>query len=96
MAVSWIERSSDDELADYLPQLVQVQLKIPAVLHIDLKPSAVRPQFPTVPRRLPPPTLRFFLCFQAVKFECHLKNSLVMFLLSRAQGNINIAHYLYW
>lgn len=55
VAVSWIEKSSDDELADYLPQLVQ-----------------------------------------ALKFECHLKNALVMFLLSRAQGNINIAHYLYW
>lgn len=24
VAVSWIEKSSDDELADYLPQLVQV------------------------------------------------------------------------
>ncbi|XP_042268713.1 phosphatidylinositol 4-phosphate 3-kinase C2 domain-containing subunit alpha [Thunnus maccoyii] len=55
VAVSWIEKSSDDELADYLPQLVQ-----------------------------------------ALKFECHLKNALVMFLLSRAQGNIIIAHYLYW
>ncbi|XP_041852775.1 phosphatidylinositol 4-phosphate 3-kinase C2 domain-containing subunit alpha isoform X2 [Melanotaenia boesemani] len=55
VAVSWIEKSSDDELAVYLPQLVQ-----------------------------------------AIKFECHLKNALVMFLLSRAQGNINIAHYLYW
>ncbi|XP_049429216.1 phosphatidylinositol 4-phosphate 3-kinase C2 domain-containing subunit alpha [Epinephelus fuscoguttatus] len=55
VAVSWIEKSSDDELADYLPQLVQ-----------------------------------------ALKFECHLKNALVMFLLSRALGNINIAHYLYW
>uniref|UniRef100_A0AAQ6A4X3 Phosphatidylinositol-4-phosphate 3-kinase n=1 Tax=Amphiprion ocellaris TaxID=80972 RepID=A0AAQ6A4X3_AMPOC len=55
VAVSWIEKSSDDELADYLPQLVQ-----------------------------------------ALKFECHLKNTLVMFLLSRAQGNVNIAHYLYW
>ncbi|XP_029289627.1 LOW QUALITY PROTEIN: phosphatidylinositol 4-phosphate 3-kinase C2 domain-containing subunit alpha [Cottoperca gobio] len=55
VAVSWIEKSSDDELADYLPQLVQ-----------------------------------------ALKFECHLKNALVMFLLSRAQCNINIAHYLYW
>uniref|UniRef100_A0AAX7ULE0 Phosphatidylinositol 4-phosphate 3-kinase C2 domain-containing subunit alpha n=1 Tax=Astatotilapia calliptera TaxID=8154 RepID=A0AAX7ULE0_ASTCA len=55
VAVSWIEKSSDDQLADYLPQLVQ-----------------------------------------AIKFECHLKNALVMFLLSRAQGNINIAHYLYW
>ncbi|KAM9377353.1 phosphatidylinositol 4-phosphate 3-kinase C2 domain-containing subunit alpha isoform 1-T2 [Pholidichthys leucotaenia] len=55
VAVSWIEKSSDDELADYLPQLVQ-----------------------------------------ALKFEYHLKNALVMFLLSRAQGNINIAHYLYW
>uniref|UniRef100_A0A3Q0TAK2 Phosphatidylinositol 4-phosphate 3-kinase C2 domain-containing subunit alpha n=1 Tax=Amphilophus citrinellus TaxID=61819 RepID=A0A3Q0TAK2_AMPCI len=55
VAVSWFEKSSDDELADYLPQLVQ-----------------------------------------ALKFECHLKNALVMFLLSRAQGNINIAHYLYW
>ncbi|KAK2894798.1 hypothetical protein Q8A67_012027 [Cirrhinus molitorella] len=55
VAVSWIESSSDDELADYLPQLVQ-----------------------------------------AVKFECHLTNALVNFLLSRALGNINIAHYLYW
>ncbi|XP_062402676.1 phosphatidylinositol 4-phosphate 3-kinase C2 domain-containing subunit alpha [Sardina pilchardus] len=55
VAVSWIESSSDDELADYLPQLVQ-----------------------------------------ALKFESHLKNALVMFLLSRAQGNVNIAHYLYW
>ncbi|XP_056454460.1 phosphatidylinositol 4-phosphate 3-kinase C2 domain-containing subunit alpha isoform X2 [Gadus chalcogrammus] len=55
VAVGWIEVSTDDELADYLPQLVQ-----------------------------------------ALKFECHLKNALVMALLSRAQGNINIAHYLYW
>uniref|UniRef100_A0A3B3XDP3 Phosphatidylinositol 4-phosphate 3-kinase C2 domain-containing subunit alpha n=1 Tax=Poecilia mexicana TaxID=48701 RepID=A0A3B3XDP3_9TELE len=55
VAVSWIEKSSDDELADYLPQLVQ-----------------------------------------AIKFECHLNNALVLFLLSRAQGNINITHYLYW
>ncbi|KAL0967958.1 hypothetical protein UPYG_G00260330 [Umbra pygmaea] len=55
VAVRWIESSSDDELADYLPQLVQ-----------------------------------------ALKFECGLQNALVMFLLSRAQGNINIAHYLYW
>ncbi|XP_075996874.1 phosphatidylinositol 4-phosphate 3-kinase C2 domain-containing subunit alpha [Genypterus blacodes] len=55
VAVSWIAKSSDDELADYLPQLVQ-----------------------------------------ALKFECHLKNALVLFLLSRALGNINIAHYLYW
>uniref|UniRef100_A0A3P9I7J5 Phosphatidylinositol-4-phosphate 3-kinase catalytic subunit type 2 alpha n=1 Tax=Oryzias latipes TaxID=8090 RepID=A0A3P9I7J5_ORYLA len=55
VAVGWIEKSSDDELADYLPQLVQ-----------------------------------------ALKFECHLNNALVKFLLSRAQGNINIAHYLYW
>ncbi|KAK0153160.1 Phosphatidylinositol 4-phosphate 3-kinase C2 domain-containing subunit alpha [Merluccius polli] len=55
VAVRWIEASTDDELADYLPQLVQ-----------------------------------------ALKFECHLKNALVMALLSRAQGNINIAHYLYW
>nr|XP_021330106.1 phosphatidylinositol 4-phosphate 3-kinase C2 domain-containing subunit alpha isoform X4 [Danio rerio] len=55
VAVSWIQSSSDDELADYLPQLVQ-----------------------------------------AVKFECHLNNALVKFLLSRALGNVNIAHYLYW
>lgn len=26
VAVSWIEKSGDDELADYLPQLVQVGL----------------------------------------------------------------------
>ncbi|XP_051916488.1 phosphatidylinositol 4-phosphate 3-kinase C2 domain-containing subunit alpha [Hippocampus zosterae] len=55
VAVSWVEKSTDDELADYLPQLVQ-----------------------------------------ALKFECHLKSALVMLLLSRALGNINIAHYLYW
>ncbi|CAB1323546.1 unnamed protein product [Coregonus sp. 'balchen'] len=55
VAVSWIESSSDDELADYLPQLVQ-----------------------------------------ALKFECHLKNALVIFLLSRAQGNVSITLYLYW
>uniref|UniRef100_H3C2W5 Phosphatidylinositol 4-phosphate 3-kinase C2 domain-containing subunit alpha n=1 Tax=Tetraodon nigroviridis TaxID=99883 RepID=H3C2W5_TETNG len=55
VAVSWIEQSSDDELADYLPQLVQ-----------------------------------------ALKFECHLKNALVVFLLSRAQRSISIAHHLYW
>lgn len=36
------------------------------------------------------------MSFQAVKFECHLKNALVMFLLSRAQANVNIAHHLYW
>ncbi|KAG5839162.1 hypothetical protein ANANG_G00202010 [Anguilla anguilla] len=50
VAVGWIQGCSDDELTDYLPQLVQ-----------------------------------------ALKFECHLKNALVMFLLSRAQGNINAA-----
>ncbi|RXN01928.1 Phosphatidylinositol 4-phosphate 3-kinase C2 domain-containing subunit alpha [Acipenser ruthenus] len=55
VAVTWIERLSDDELADYLPQLVQ-----------------------------------------ALKFECYLNNALVMLLLSRALGNIHIAHYLYW
>ncbi|KAJ8396685.1 hypothetical protein AAFF_G00015230 [Aldrovandia affinis] len=55
VAVGWIASSSDDELAVYLPQLVQ-----------------------------------------AVKFECHLKNAAVMLLLSRAQGNISIAYYLYW
>lgn len=63
-----------------------------------LNPSAVRPQFPRVPCRLScrRPLSLSLVCFQAVKFECHLKNSLIMFLLSRAQGNINIAHYLYW
>ncbi|XP_020780649.1 phosphatidylinositol 4-phosphate 3-kinase C2 domain-containing subunit alpha [Boleophthalmus pectinirostris] len=55
VAVSWIQQSSDDELSDYLPQLVQ-----------------------------------------ALKFECHLKNALVLLLLSRALGNVSIAHYLYW
>ncbi|KAJ8249138.1 hypothetical protein GJAV_G00231570 [Gymnothorax javanicus] len=54
-AVDWIKSCSDDELMDYLPQLVQ-----------------------------------------ALKFECHLKNALVMFLLSRALGSITIAHRLYW
>lgn len=66
MAVSWIEKSSDDELADYLPQLVQVQLKIPAALHIDCKPlcrpptvsqSSLQTQLP------PPPTLTLFAVF---------------------------------
>uniref|UniRef100_A0AAR2ITG5 Phosphatidylinositol-4-phosphate 3-kinase n=1 Tax=Pygocentrus nattereri TaxID=42514 RepID=A0AAR2ITG5_PYGNA len=38
----------------------------------------------------------YFFILQALKFESHLKNSLVIFLLSRAEGNINIAHYLYW
>ncbi|KAI4826261.1 hypothetical protein KUCAC02_021902 [Chaenocephalus aceratus] len=33
---------------------------------------------------------------EALKFDSHLKNALVMFLLSRALANINIAHYLYW
>ncbi|XP_028842597.1 phosphatidylinositol 4-phosphate 3-kinase C2 domain-containing subunit alpha [Denticeps clupeoides] len=55
VAVSWLESISNDELTDYLPQLVQ-----------------------------------------ALKFERHLRNSLVMFLLSRAQSNVNTAHYLYW
>ncbi|XP_072290570.1 phosphatidylinositol 4-phosphate 3-kinase C2 domain-containing subunit alpha [Eucyclogobius newberryi] len=55
VAVSWIQQSSDDELSDYLPQLVQ-----------------------------------------ALKFECGLKNALVLLLLSRALGNISVAHYLYW
>ena len=32
MAVSWIEQSSDDELADYLPQLVQVEDELLAAL----------------------------------------------------------------
>uniref|UniRef100_A0A8C5AK38 Phosphatidylinositol-4-phosphate 3-kinase, catalytic subunit type 2 alpha n=1 Tax=Gadus morhua TaxID=8049 RepID=A0A8C5AK38_GADMO len=55
VAVGWIEVSTDDELADYLPQLVQ-----------------------------------------ALKFECHLKNALVMALLSRAQET-SISHpHLYW
>uniref|UniRef100_A0A8D3CVG2 Phosphatidylinositol-4-phosphate 3-kinase, catalytic subunit type 2 alpha n=1 Tax=Scophthalmus maximus TaxID=52904 RepID=A0A8D3CVG2_SCOMX len=53
VAVSWIEKSSDDELL----------------------------------------TCTFKILFH---FECHLKNALVVFLLSRAQGNINIAHYLCW
>uniref|UniRef100_F6PV08 Phosphatidylinositol 4-phosphate 3-kinase C2 domain-containing subunit alpha n=1 Tax=Monodelphis domestica TaxID=13616 RepID=F6PV08_MONDO len=33
---------------------------------------------------------------QALKYEIYLDNSLVRFLLSRALGNIRIAHYLYW
>uniref|UniRef100_A0AAV2KXY1 Phosphatidylinositol-4-phosphate 3-kinase n=1 Tax=Knipowitschia caucasica TaxID=637954 RepID=A0AAV2KXY1_KNICA len=55
VAVSWIQQSSDDELSDYLPQLVQ-----------------------------------------ALKFECRLKNALVLMLLKRALGHVGIAHYLYW
>ncbi|XP_078537168.1 phosphatidylinositol 4-phosphate 3-kinase C2 domain-containing subunit alpha [Lissotriton helveticus] len=33
---------------------------------------------------------------QALKYEIYLDNALVRFLLSRALGNIRIAHYLYW
>ncbi|XP_063802520.1 phosphatidylinositol 4-phosphate 3-kinase C2 domain-containing subunit alpha [Pseudophryne corroboree] len=33
---------------------------------------------------------------QALKAEIYLDNSLVRFLLSRALGNIRVAHYLYW
>ncbi|KAM4721293.1 phosphatidylinositol 4-phosphate 3-kinase C2 domain-containing subunit alpha [Rhinophrynus dorsalis] len=33
---------------------------------------------------------------QALKFELYLDNALVRFLLTRALGNIRIAHYLYW
>lgn len=53
VAVSWIEQSSDDELADYLPQLVQVQAEeelltgfVPVLhTHLDLRMSlfACRP-----------------------------------------------------
>ncbi|XP_062861386.1 phosphatidylinositol 4-phosphate 3-kinase C2 domain-containing subunit alpha [Trichomycterus rosablanca] len=55
MAVGWIDSCSDDELTDYLPQLVQ-----------------------------------------ALKFESHLNNALIKFLLTRAQRNVNVAHHLYW
>lgn len=33
---------------------------------------------------------------EAVKHECYLDNALVKFLLSRALGNICVAHHLYW
>lgn len=88
MAVSWIESSSDDELAVYLPQLVQVSPlhainQIPLLVLISCSWSEVA-------------IFEIVLSVQALKFECHLKNALVMFLLSRALGNVNIAHYLYW
>lgn len=84
MAVSWIQESSDDELADYLPQLVQVRSGPGG--RCFLRVGVLLPH-------------RVCVCVcssQAVKFECHLKNALVMFLLSRAQANVNIAHHLYW
>ncbi|XP_069754328.1 phosphatidylinositol 4-phosphate 3-kinase C2 domain-containing subunit alpha isoform X2 [Narcine bancroftii] len=55
IAVNWIERMTNDELVDYLPQFVE-----------------------------------------AIKHECHLDNALVKFLLSRALGNVCVAHHLYW
>ncbi|XP_043938023.1 phosphatidylinositol 4-phosphate 3-kinase C2 domain-containing subunit alpha [Protopterus annectens] len=33
---------------------------------------------------------------QALKYEVYVDNSLVQFLLTRALGNIRVAHYLYW
>ncbi|KAM3919087.1 phosphatidylinositol 4-phosphate 3-kinase C2 domain-containing subunit alpha [Leptodactylus fuscus] len=33
---------------------------------------------------------------QTIKSEIYLDNSLVRFLLSRALGNVRVAHYLYW
>ncbi|XP_014457801.2 phosphatidylinositol 4-phosphate 3-kinase C2 domain-containing subunit alpha isoform X1 [Alligator mississippiensis] len=33
---------------------------------------------------------------QALKYETYLDNTLVRFILARALGNIQIAHYLYW
>lgn len=33
---------------------------------------------------------------QAIKSEVYLDNSLVRFLLSRALGNVQVSHYLYW
>ncbi|XP_077177735.1 phosphatidylinositol 4-phosphate 3-kinase C2 domain-containing subunit alpha isoform X2 [Paroedura picta] len=33
---------------------------------------------------------------QALKYETYLDNALVRFLLTRALGNIRVAHYLYW
>ncbi|XP_060694930.1 phosphatidylinositol 4-phosphate 3-kinase C2 domain-containing subunit alpha isoform X1 [Hemiscyllium ocellatum] len=33
---------------------------------------------------------------EAMKHECYLDNALVKFLLSRALGNIAVAHHLYW
>uniref|UniRef100_UPI00398EF5A0 phosphatidylinositol 4-phosphate 3-kinase C2 domain-containing subunit alpha isoform X2 n=1 Tax=Pristiophorus japonicus TaxID=55135 RepID=UPI00398EF5A0 len=33
---------------------------------------------------------------EAVKHECYLNNDLVKFLLSRALGNVCVAHHLYW
>ncbi|XP_071972761.1 phosphatidylinositol 4-phosphate 3-kinase C2 domain-containing subunit alpha [Engystomops pustulosus] len=34
--------------------------------------------------------------FQAIKSELYLDNALVRFLLSRALGNVRVAHFLYW
>lgn len=92
VAVSWIEKSSDDELADYLPQLVQVELLAACKCSFD------RWLRSTLSELFHLSSQTCFYCFssQALKFECHLKNALIVFLLSRALGNINIAHYLYW
>ncbi|CDQ67185.1 unnamed protein product [Oncorhynchus mykiss] len=73
VAVSWIESSSDDELADYLPQLVQVDsVYIHTHTHTHTHTGN---HFVSDSECFPHPISLslFFWLFQALKFECHLR-----------------------
>lgn len=104
MAVSWIEICSDDELIDYLPQLVQVSNNTKMFPYIYSSPGFFFFFAPHLQQNIfvichclfNNADKHFFPTLKALKFESHLKNALVMFLFSRAQGNVNIAHQLYW